>query len=139
MDKLSQDSTKALKAGMSYGKWMAMKNPVVIVKKPDGVVRSCPHCGVAFRVRHGWQKYCSPECQVKAKARRKYDREKADKQPIVKTCATCGKEFVAETWRNKYCGDFCRQRAQVEVVRNYQKRKKEVEANTETLGEQVGL
>ena len=68
-DKLSQESTAALAAGMSYGKWKAMQDPVTIVKKdeiPDGWL-VCQLCGQPFKPKHrGVQKYCESECQRQA-------------------------------------------------------------------------
>ena len=50
MDKLSQDSCDALKAGMSYGKYMAMKGSANVTRPADlypgeGLQeRVCVHC-----------------------------------------------------------------------------------------------
>lgn len=113
MDKLAQDSTDAIKAGMSYGQWMAMRKPVVVKKPTIGrEERKCPCCGVVFTPHHGSQKYCGSTCQIKAKGRRKNTKTLDDiDAPLIKNCPVCGKQFIAESYRNKYCGDFCRQLA----------------------------
>ena len=66
-DKLAQDAAAALAAGMSYGKWKAMQDPVKIVKKiPEGW-RVCLWCGKAFKPKtRGPQKYCEAVCQSRA-------------------------------------------------------------------------
>jgi hypothetical protein len=67
MDKLSQDAMAARRAGMSYGKWKAMQDPVVIEPKPDRkVVRRgvCRYCGKDFAMYdHRFRVYCSEECR----------------------------------------------------------------------------
>ena len=105
MDKLAQDSTDAIKAGMSYGKYMAMKKPVEVTMKDENHY-ICEFCGKAFYTKyHKGQKYCSPECQEKAKDRRQSERKKSEKPPIIKTCGICGKEFIGKKVQAKYCGD----------------------------------
>lgn len=42
------------------------KNPVRMKK-----TRECAHCGKEFVVRSGMQRYCSEQCQAKAKEERK--------------------------------------------------------------------
>lgn len=78
MDKLARDSTAAIKAGMSYGKYMAMKEPVVVTPpERRGTWRTCPRCGKEF-VRYDRIKatYCGVACQKSAQAARKYERRK---------------------------------------------------------------
>lgn len=60
MDKLSQDVAKALAAGMSYGKWKAMQDPVVIKKEEK---HYCLYCGrELFKGMKGIPKYCDAYC-----------------------------------------------------------------------------
>ena len=69
MDKLSQDACDALAHGMSYGKWMAIKPPAVVVhEKPKCVIeKTCELCGKTFYRKNNIRvKYCSPECQHEA-------------------------------------------------------------------------
>lgn len=69
-DKLSQDAAKALAAGMSYGKWKAMQQPVSTENGiPEGW-KACPQCGKPFRPTRG-KKYCEPYCRSMAY----YDRQ----------------------------------------------------------------
>lgn len=67
MDKLAQDAIAAQKAGMSYGQYMATKEPAVIKPKPlPGVVRMvvCRYCGKEFPVYHHKNKvYCDTFCR----------------------------------------------------------------------------
>lgn len=76
-DRLAQESTAALAAGMSYGKWKAMQNPVEIQKPPipDGW-RTCVWCGSPFKIKNNKnQLYCEVYCQRSAQS----DREKKKK------------------------------------------------------------
>lgn len=63
MDNLAKDAAAALKAGMSYGRWKAMQDPVVIERKiPDGW-QVCRCCGKPFKPKkRGTQKYCDNYC-----------------------------------------------------------------------------
>ena len=73
MDKLSQDACAALAHGMSYGKWMAIKPPAVVVhEKPKCVIeKTCELCGKTFYRKNNIRvKYCSPECQNDVKEQR---------------------------------------------------------------------
>jgi hypothetical protein len=70
MDKLSQEVTTALAAGMSYGKWKAKQPIVKPVEKPvekqaevdKGILDNCRWCGKPFNSIHG-AKYCCDECR----------------------------------------------------------------------------
>lgn len=66
MDKLSRDACDALAHGMSYGKWMAIKPPEVVIpeKKTALIERTCQLCGKVFYQRYKFRtKYCSGECK----------------------------------------------------------------------------
>ncbi len=64
MDKLSQDATNAIKAGMSYGKYMAMKNPAKITPDVVGYRHICHYCGKEFVTKKkGPRKYCDDKCR----------------------------------------------------------------------------
>lgn len=119
MDQLTIDSTNAIKAGMSYGKYMAMKNPTKITKPAlSGYKYICHHCGKEFYAKvKGIHKYCSVEC------REAFYSKSRPNGPVLKTCLTCGKEFMSKTYQNKYCSVFCRRVAQNEQAKAYQKRK----------------
>lgn len=84
MDNLARDAMLALKAGMTYGKWKAMQEPVKIKKKtlPDGWIE-CKYCGKAFKPTRGCQKYCCMDCRNRAyapKAREKQKRYRERKE-----------------------------------------------------------
>ena len=62
MDKLAWENAQALAAGMSYGKWKAMQDPVRIEKKtPEGWTK-CKHCGELFEPKKG-KIYCDDYCR----------------------------------------------------------------------------
>lgn len=82
-DRLSIESSKALAAGMSYGKWKAMQNPTVIIQpqRTRGIKRICEWCGKEYE-RHDNRasKYCSYECQHLADKKRMRDKKRERKQ-----------------------------------------------------------
>lgn len=68
-DKLSQEVAQALAAGMSYGKWKALQEPVKIVKEeeiPEGWSK-CQYCGKVFKptIKRP-QKFCDSVCREKS-------------------------------------------------------------------------
>ena len=69
MDKLALENSQALAAGMSYGKWKAMQDPVKIVKKdvvPDGW-RVCEWCKKPFKPnKKVQQRFCEIYCREEA-------------------------------------------------------------------------
>lgn len=77
MDQLTKDSISAEKAGMSYGKYMAMKSFKVEAprkKTEDCEVLKCAICGkVMLNVRKN-RMYCSPDCYALAMSARARDR-----------------------------------------------------------------
>lgn len=81
-DKLAQESTMAIAAGMSYGKWKAMQEPVKIPKRdpyadlpPEKKRSTCAWCGKSFiQSRNGKQIYCELYCQRMANYERKRQR-----------------------------------------------------------------
>jgi hypothetical protein len=73
-DKLAQDAAAALAAGMSYGKWKAMQEPVKIEKKAEEIPEGwliCKQCGKPFKPKtYRKQKYCEMSCQQAAQKER---------------------------------------------------------------------
>ncbi len=64
-DKLAQDVSKAIAAGMSYGKWKAMQPPVTAEKElPEGW-KICPQCGKWFKAKQG-KRFCEDACRKQA-------------------------------------------------------------------------
>ena len=67
-DKLAQEVHQALAAGMSYGKWKAMQEPVKIEPKnlPIGIeTKTCAYCGAEFYSEDPRKKYCGIRCRQK--------------------------------------------------------------------------
>ena len=132
MDKLSQDSCDALEAGMSYGKYMAMKGPTKVTppeptepnricqqSEPTEPNRICQQCGKSFYVPDNRKKkFCSDRC-----------RELSYYEPKIKTfkriCPICNKEFVTTKAQQKYCGDFCARVAKTQMIREWKEKTKE--------------
>ena len=126
MDKLSQDSCDALKAGMSYGKYMAMKGSANVTRPtpaPTGYYHVCQHCGKEFYVEdRKARKFCSDRC-----------RELSYYVPKIKTatkiCPICGKEFVSTKSQQKFCGEFCAKVAKSQKIRAWKEKMKEARAD----------
>lgn len=66
MDRLARNAMLAKQAGMSYGKWKAMQQPVKVEDKPlpEGW-RKCEYCGEPFKGKQG-KKFCDIDCRRKA-------------------------------------------------------------------------
>lgn len=124
MDQLTIDSTNAIKAGMSYGKYMALKKPVNPEPVVLGIKHTCQHCGKDFYATNRKpRKFCCDSC------REDYYREvkkmEADPETVEKTCPICGKVFIAKNYRYRYCSEFCKKVGQGQRVKEYQERRKE--------------
>lgn len=67
MDRLAMNAMLARQAGMSYGKWKAMQEPVQIVKPdcPEGWVK-CEYCGKPFKKFGGKKRFCDIYCRERA-------------------------------------------------------------------------
>lgn len=77
MDRLARNAMLARQAGMSYGKWKAMQTPVVIIKKPEGLV--CKYCGKTFpKNKYRARAYCSDYCKYNAKVERTKKKEQGN-------------------------------------------------------------
>ena len=59
-DNLSRDAAAARAAGMTYGKWKAMQEPVKIVPKKEKKP-VCLNCGAPLTGQQ--KKYCCNECE----------------------------------------------------------------------------
>ena len=64
MDRLAKNAMKAMKAGMSYGKWKALQPVVPAEEKPlpEGWL-NCERCGKPFKKRGGTKRFCNDECR----------------------------------------------------------------------------
>ena len=68
----------AIAAGMSYGKWKAMQNPVTVqMPKSEPTPKAilvCDECGQKFPVYDNRnRKFCSEKCRLAKNARHKYE------------------------------------------------------------------
>ena len=125
MDQLSIDASNAIKAGMSYGQYMAMKpkkiEPEIKKKVVAGYIKTCPICGKEFSTHLRVKKYCSDECKE-----RSYYKIKI---PENKPCEVCGNEFAVRSSRSRYCCRRCADKAQRQRSKEYQARKREAAKN----------
>ena len=81
LDQLTLDAIAAEKARMSYGKYMAMKEPAVIQPKNDPAVRYgvCLYCGERFIMdKHRVRAYCDYECYNRHYGQRKREQMKEE-------------------------------------------------------------
>jgi hypothetical protein len=61
-DKLAQDVSKAIAAGMSYGKWKALQPIATTVGKPPDGWKRCEYCRKPFKPVQG-KRFCDAVCQ----------------------------------------------------------------------------
>ena len=131
LDQLTIDSTNAIKAGLSYGKYMALYKPATTtyrgsttVPEEDGIKHTCQGCGKVFYAQNRkLRKFCCGSCREAFYYRAKRMRE--EMYSLEKVCPICGKAFTAETYRNKYCSEFCAKVGNGQRVKEYQARRKE--------------
>lgn len=70
LDNLTRDALAAEAAGMSYGKWKALRPKTKPEKgrktKDDGskIYRECRVCGRRFEVKHPNHQICSDDCRL---------------------------------------------------------------------------
>ena len=83
MDRLAKNAMLAKQAGMSYGKWKAMQQPVKIAPKEK---HCCLYCGrEVVRGEKGFPKYCDAYCGEQ------YRRIKYREQAAMEKEDGCGK------------------------------------------------
>lgn len=68
-DKLAQEVSQAIAAGMSYGKWKAMQPIENAEDKERENWTTCEYCGKAFKPKKG-KRFCNVECQKLAYSER---------------------------------------------------------------------
>lgn len=78
----------------------------------------CPVCGKTFPITNNNQKYCSLECQKKAKNQRR------KKHITYKTCPICGKQFIPNSSTHRYCTEECVKEVKRRYRRKYYQQKK---------------
>lgn len=89
-DNLSKDSTAALRANMSYGKYKALQyeamgRPVIVRKEPEGPApnKVCKRCGKAFYWGSLHKKvFCSDECRMAWCSMKAREARRAQKQAL---------------------------------------------------------
>ena len=90
-DRLTILATAATKAGMSYGKYMALHgyNPPIIRQEPDDNEDDnaiCPECGKPFHKTAKCRVYCSFDCYSA------YSRKRANRRYYEKRAAMAAKK-----------------------------------------------
>ena len=133
-DRLSRESSMALAAGMSYGKWKALQSIIYLhtdnIPKdeiPNGRTRACQTCGILFSLTSrgtGVKKFCSDDCREYFYRKRAEQIRKAQNQEKHKTCPICGNVFVAKN-NKKYCDIGCYSVANAERQKQCRQNKKE--------------
>lgn len=121
-NQLDIDISNAIQAGMSYGRYMALKKNAAPKKKAEKKPleveeeRKCLCCGKSMFGVHGSAKYCDAIC------REKYRQEQSRRPLHKKACPICGKEFMGMK-HEKFCSKFCAKIAHNKRVKEYQARK----------------
>ena len=92
-DRLTILATAAIKAGMSYGKYMALHgyNPPIIRREPEPDDNEdnnaiCPECGKPFHKTDKRREYCSFDCYSA------YSRKRANRRYYEKRAAMAAKK-----------------------------------------------
>lgn len=115
-DNLTICANAALAAGMSYGKYMALrqsgglKPPTEEAGMPSGT-RVCIVCGKKYIPTVSRQKYCSYQCRYNAEYQAQRKRLGLSREEIPKKiCVICGKVYTPTMRgaRLKYCSPQCR-------------------------------
>lgn len=123
LSQLDIDSSNAIKAGMSYGKYMALAKPLIQpLKEEPASERACPYCGKDMTYEHAGKKYCSTYCRQSH-----YYETKVAKPPVEKVCPICGASFKGNG-RDKYCSKHCAQIACERRTLGYRMQKAEAVA-----------
>ena len=74
MDQLSKDACAAIKAGTTYGKYMAKKEMLAATYSAPEQVKKCLFCGCPLPRGKGNRRYCNADCAEK------YRQEKAQER-----------------------------------------------------------
>ena len=115
MDQLSIDSSNAIKAGLSYGKYIALyghSKAQAQHQAPVGYKRNCQFCGKDFYIpTRRAQRFCSDKCRERSY----YITAIGPMEKM--TCPICGKDFMPNTRHQKYCDRFCAERARRQRVK----------------------
>lgn len=82
--------------------------------KPESCIRKpkvCKWCGTEYVRTDNWTStlYCSEECKVNERKRKKAEREKKALEDRTKVCVTCGNKFIRNSPAQKYCSKECSQ------------------------------
>lgn len=139
MDNLSRDSCAALAAGMSYGKYMVMKesgkSPMAREENRTNPPETngqqkrlfCVRCGKPVPDNTRQRLYCGDECRKLAtaeRAREKYLKKIGVYGPSVNTCPVCGTAFSTTDRRKTFCSPTCFKAARSERVQKCRENKR---------------
>lgn len=129
MDSITLTSIASEKAGMSYGKYVALFGVVTKQgEETDTLVapKVCQECGRTFFGRARNMKFCSDECRKKSDNRKfgKKYRELRAERAKNRVCAICGKPIPESRALNaKTCSEECAERL-ARINKNRRQRKK---------------
>lgn len=112
LDQITLDSIAAEKAGLSYGRYIALYKTNHQIPQAHGKrIVNCLHCGAKIiRYDKRDSKFCSVSCREKHYYSQKHsaDAKLANPDNIpVKICPICQTEFITSDKRKKYCGRTC--------------------------------
>lgn len=137
LDSITLTSIASEKAGMSYGKYVALFGVVTKQgEETDTLVapKVCQERGRTFFGRARNMKFCSEECRKKSDNRKfgKKYRELRAERAKNRVCAYCGKEFptAGRSVNCKYCGLDCANMANKVRSREYTRKKRALKAET---------
>lgn len=129
MDSITLTSIASEKAGMSYGKYVALFGVVQNQEREIDILvapQVCQECGRTFFGRARNMKFCSDECRKKSDNRKfgKKYRELRAERAKNRVCAICGKPIPESRALNaKTCSEECAERL-ARINKNRRQRKK---------------
>lgn len=129
LDSITLTSIASEKAGMSYGKYVALFGVVTKQgEETDTLVapKVCQECGRTFFGRARNMKFCSDECRKKSDNRKfgRIYRERREERAKNRVCQICGKSIPESRALNaKTCSEECAEEL-ARINKNRRQRKK---------------
>ena len=129
MDSITLTSIASEKAGMSYGKYVALFGVVQNQEREIDILvapQVCQECGRTFYGRARNMKFCSEECRKKSDNRKfgRIYRERREERAKNRVCQICGKPIPESRALNaKTCSEECAERL-ARINKNRRQRKK---------------